>query len=134
MAPDRAEVLAVLDWELSTLGHPLGDLAYMCMPYRMPAGTPGLRREDEVVVGPRLVPTGKHPIEGELLVGPVDQQGARVGVQRVAGALARSDGPVLEEEVVQVPELLAERVRVGPAQLHGLEVHLRGRVRLPGQE
>jgi len=43
MAPDRAEVLAVLDWELSTLGHPPGDLAYMCMPYRMPAGTPGLR-------------------------------------------------------------------------------------------
>jgi len=40
---DRAEVLAVLDWELATLGHPLGDLAYMCMPYRMPAGTPGLR-------------------------------------------------------------------------------------------
>jgi aminoglycoside phosphotransferase (APT) family kinase protein len=26
-------VLAVLDWELSTLGHPLGDLAYNCMPY-----------------------------------------------------------------------------------------------------
>ena len=26
-------ILAVLDWELSTLGHPLGDLAYNCMPY-----------------------------------------------------------------------------------------------------
>jgi aminoglycoside phosphotransferase (APT) family kinase protein len=26
-------VLAVLDWELSTLGHPLADLAYNCMPY-----------------------------------------------------------------------------------------------------
>ncbi|MBX9603863.1 MAG: phosphotransferase [Bryobacteraceae bacterium] len=27
--------LAVLDWELSTLGHPLGDLAYNCMVYRL---------------------------------------------------------------------------------------------------
>jgi aminoglycoside phosphotransferase (APT) family kinase protein len=26
-------VRAVLDWELSTLGHPLADLAYNCMPY-----------------------------------------------------------------------------------------------------
>ncbi len=28
--------LAVLDWELSTLGHPLADLAYFCMCLRMP--------------------------------------------------------------------------------------------------
>lgn len=30
---ERPEVIAVLDWELSTLGHPLADLAYSCMPY-----------------------------------------------------------------------------------------------------
>jgi aminoglycoside phosphotransferase (APT) family kinase protein len=29
-------VLAVLDWELSTLGHPLADLAYNCMAYHLP--------------------------------------------------------------------------------------------------
>jgi len=29
-------VLGVLDWELSTLGDPLADLAYLCMPYHMP--------------------------------------------------------------------------------------------------
>jgi aminoglycoside phosphotransferase (APT) family kinase protein len=28
-------VLAVLDWELSTLGHPLADVAYNCLPYRL---------------------------------------------------------------------------------------------------
>jgi aminoglycoside phosphotransferase (APT) family kinase protein len=28
-------VAAVLDWELSTLGHPLADLAYNCIPYRL---------------------------------------------------------------------------------------------------
>jgi aminoglycoside phosphotransferase (APT) family kinase protein len=36
-------VVAVLDWELSTLGHPLADFAYHLMMYRMPAGvTTGL--------------------------------------------------------------------------------------------
>jgi aminoglycoside phosphotransferase (APT) family kinase protein len=29
-------IIAVFDWELSTLGHPLADLAYNCMPYHLP--------------------------------------------------------------------------------------------------
>jgi aminoglycoside phosphotransferase (APT) family kinase protein len=33
--PDKPRVLAVLDWELSTLGHPLVDLAYVCMRYHL---------------------------------------------------------------------------------------------------
>ncbi len=35
-------VMAVLDWELSTLGHPLADLGYVCMGYRIPAQLPVL--------------------------------------------------------------------------------------------
>lgn len=35
-AQDRIEMRALLDWELSTLGHPLADLAYQCMQWRMP--------------------------------------------------------------------------------------------------
>ena len=31
--PTEPRVLGVLDWELSTLGHPLSDLAYLCMLY-----------------------------------------------------------------------------------------------------
>jgi aminoglycoside phosphotransferase (APT) family kinase protein len=34
--PCEARVIAVLDWELSTLGHPLADFAYHAMMYRMP--------------------------------------------------------------------------------------------------
>ncbi len=34
--PSEPRILAVLDWELSTLGHPLGDFAYHAMMYRMP--------------------------------------------------------------------------------------------------
>jgi aminoglycoside phosphotransferase (APT) family kinase protein len=31
--PTEPRIVAVLDWELSTLGHPLSDLAYLCMLY-----------------------------------------------------------------------------------------------------
>ncbi|MBE0414387.1 MAG: phosphotransferase [Yoonia sp.] len=30
------QIAAVLDWELSTLGHPMADLAYQCMQWRLP--------------------------------------------------------------------------------------------------
>jgi len=47
-------IIAVLDWELSTLGHPLADLAYQCMQLRMPSAagsTPGLQGVDRQSLG-----------------------------------------------------------------------------------
>ena len=35
--PTEPRVIAVLDWELSTLGHPLADFAYHCMSWHVPA-------------------------------------------------------------------------------------------------
>ncbi len=37
-APDAPQITAVLDWELSTLGHPLADFSYHCMAWHIPPG------------------------------------------------------------------------------------------------
>ena len=45
--PAEPRVIAVLDWELSTLGHPLADFAYHLMMYRMPLSVfAGLKGHD----------------------------------------------------------------------------------------
>lgn len=38
---NEPQILAVLDWELSTIGHPIADLASVIMQWRMPKGTTG---------------------------------------------------------------------------------------------
>ena len=37
--PTEPRILAVLDWELSTIGHPLADFSYHCMSWHIPTGT-----------------------------------------------------------------------------------------------
>jgi aminoglycoside phosphotransferase (APT) family kinase protein len=60
-APRGARVAAVVDWELSTLGHPLADLGYFCMALRLPRNPalPGLAGVDRAALG--------IPSEAELL-------------------------------------------------------------------
>lgn len=55
--PTEPRILAVLDWELSTLGHPMADLAYNCMKYHQAGelaplvfgGDTGIPTEEEFV-------------------------------------------------------------------------------------
>ena len=57
--PAEPRILAVLDWELSTLGHPLADFAYHCMTWRMPEGAHarGLAGADFATLG---IPTERE--------------------------------------------------------------------------
>ena len=41
VAPDTSKILAVLDWELSTLGDPLADFSYHLMQWHMPSSEAG---------------------------------------------------------------------------------------------
>jgi aminoglycoside phosphotransferase (APT) family kinase protein len=45
-------VLAVLDWEISTLGHPLADFSYQCVGWHVANGTgPGIDALDIAALG-----------------------------------------------------------------------------------
>ncbi len=51
--PEAPKVVGLLDWELSTLGHPLADLAYQCAQWRLPhdGGMRGLGGLDRKALG-----------------------------------------------------------------------------------
>ena len=50
--PVEPRILAVLDWELSTLGHPLADFAYHCVSWRVtPEEFRGLKGHDLAALG-----------------------------------------------------------------------------------
>jgi aminoglycoside phosphotransferase (APT) family kinase protein len=60
-APHSCEALAVIDWELSTLGDPLADMSYVMMNWMMPAdGRSGLAGLDLEALG---VPASRELIE-----------------------------------------------------------------------
>lgn len=63
--PIEATIIAVVDWELSTLGHPLADLAYQCMQWHFP-NTGRLRGLADVDIGKLGIPDEKTYVAAYL--------------------------------------------------------------------
>lgn len=68
---EQPVVRAVLDWELSTVGHPFADLAYCSLAWRLPATLRGIRdSEDEQLPGEQefraayLTASGRPSLDG----------------------------------------------------------------------
>ena len=59
---NSSKIIGLLDWELSTLGHPLADLAYQCMQWRLPysSGMRGLNGLNRSELG---IPTERAYVE-----------------------------------------------------------------------
>jgi len=59
--PSEPRILAVLDWELSTLGHPLADFAYHCMSWHIAPGKfRGIAGLDHAALG---IPSEREYVE-----------------------------------------------------------------------
>ncbi|XP_014642721.1 PREDICTED: acyl-CoA dehydrogenase family member 10 [Ceratotherium simum simum] len=58
--PEKTEVLAVLDWELSTLGDPLADVAFSCLAHYLPSSFPMLRGLSDCDLTQLGIPTAEE--------------------------------------------------------------------------
>ncbi|MBT4987609.1 MAG: phosphotransferase family protein [Proteobacteria bacterium] len=122
ISTNKPYIEAIIDWELSTLGHPLADLAYFCMCLRMPSGEQisGLQNIQRSTLG--------IPSEDEMLssycslrqIGPIDDWSFYLAFSffRLAaicqGVLKRAiDGNASSEKALQVGALAPRLAQQG---------------------
>lgn len=130
--PGQPKILAVLDWELSTLGHPLADFAYHCMTWHIPHGVfrglggvelADLGIPDEAsYVASYCQRTGRDPIDPShwdfyiaynmfrlagILQGIMGRVKAGTASSKKAEAMGRGARPLAELGWMQVEKILA---------------------------
>ena len=125
-------ILAVLDWELSTLGHPLADFAYHCMTWHIPHGVfrglAGINLaelgipDEQSYVAKYCERTGRDPIDPNhwdfyiaynmfrlagILQGIMGRVKAGTASSKKAEAMGRGARPLAELGWMQVEKILA---------------------------
>ena len=119
---DEPRVLALVDWELSTLGHPFADLAYQCMQWRVDGRgiIPGLGGVDREALG---IPSEQDYVErycGRMGIDGIPNWNFYLVFSffRLAAILQgvrkrAIDGNASNEKAVQLGELVRPLARMG---------------------
>lgn len=132
--PAGPKIAAVVDWEISTLGHPISDLAYYCMIWHMPRDMNGLAGLDLEDLG---IP-GEDEFLATYLKASAEASGTEVAIQKWdrqlafnffrAAAIVQGIKKRALDGIASNPAALEEGRKVGPFAALGRRIAEEGGV------